>query len=120
MVVKGLNRSRDKVIAANQALLILLIFLIYFADLSVFLIVGNGGKIKSEDGWGLFKKDTHILLQIVHRKVLAIFLFAFLLLFAYFRLGIYFGLATGHEAFFLVQRAAIFDLRVVLCEIDGT
>jgi hypothetical protein len=110
LIVKGLNWPWNEIIAANQTLFIVLVFLVHFTNLSAFFIVGNGGKIKSEDGWGLLKKDTDVLLKIVHRKIFTIFLFAFLLLFANLRFGIYFRLATGHEAFFLVQRATIFYL----------
>lgn len=120
MIVKGLDWPRDKIIAPYQPLLVILVFLVYLANLSVFFIVGNGGKIKRKYRRSLFEKNADIFLKIVHSKLFAILLLALFFLLANFGLGIYFRLATRHETFFLVQRAAIFNFRVVLSKNDGT
>lgn len=120
LVVESLDGAGDEVVAADEALLVVFVFLVGLPDFCVFLVVGNGGKIESEDSRCLLQQDAYVLLEIVHRQLFVVLLLAFLLVLADFGLGVHFGLATRHEALLLVQRTAVLYLGVVLPDTLGT
>ena len=55
LIVEGLDWPWDEVITANDFFLVLLIFLIFLPNLSIFFGIGGGGEVEGKNGGSFFK-----------------------------------------------------------------